>query len=92
MFPHCNLKTFTWIMFGTTSTSLSPVFSHSAISLHRQLGGPLGNNRDNKIRNLCFKKIIIKNIISFPDTVGIVVNFSEAGEDQAMFGVVSAGL
>ena len=34
----------------------------------------------------------IKNIISFPDTVGIVVNISEAGEDQAMFGVVSTGL
>ena len=77
-------------MFGRTSTSLSPVFSQAAISLHRQLGGPLGNYKDNKVMMLIYREIKIK--FFFPDTVGIVVNISEVGEDQAVVGEVSAGL
>ena len=39
-----NLTTLTWMMLGTTSSSLSSLTKHFSFTLHRQLRGPLRNH------------------------------------------------
>ena len=94
MFPPCNLFTFFYLENVRKNVHLAP---RCLRCFHKQQSRCTDNSEAHWVIIETIKLGIcvlceIKNIISFPDTVGIVVNFSEVGEDQAVFGVVSAGL